>query len=141
MHYHICNDFTCFAGSCCRSLNKIQTEPVLINNTLARHFEGLKLSITFLFVDDDYFWTHPDFIFFKQSTIYTALASCRNSVENGFNVTCQQVSNGNSTYIMSSLTLMFPLDKDVTFAVFKTRTNKVQLASINIKIKGKLTCV
>ena len=122
-------------------MNEIQTEPVLINNTLARHFNKLKLLITVLFVNESYFWTHPDFIPVKQTAIYTAVGSCQNSVENGFNVTCQQISLGNSTFIMSSLTLMFPLDRGVTFAVIRTGTNEVQLAFIDIKVKGKLTFV
>ena len=116
----------------------IQTEPVLIQNTLARNFVGLKLSVEFLLVGNDYLWTHPDLTPKKRETvIYSPFTQrCVNKDENGFLVTCQVNSNEGSTFIKSSLTLMFPLDRDVTFSVYHRTTSQV-LSTIDIKVKGK----
>ena len=128
---------------CSIPLNTIQTEPVLIENTLAKNFNGLKLSIKFLLIGGTYQWLHP--ILYPrrtQTNIYSDLSRCVDErAENGFGLTCQKFSCEKSTYIISSLTLMFPLDKDVTFAVVRSGTSSATLASINIKVKGKLTLV
>ena len=114
----------------------IQTEPVLIQNTLARNFIGLKLSVDFLLVgNDQYFWTHPGLT--RTETIIRTPFACVNKAENGFQVTCLINSKEGSTFIKSSLTLMFPLDKDVTFSVYHRTTPQVLLSTIDIKVKGK----
>ena len=114
----------------------IQTNPVLIENTLARNFIGLKLSVEFLFVGNDYFWSHPG-VTLTETLIYSPFTRCVNTAEKGFLVTCQINSNEGSTFIKSSLTLMFPLDRDVTFSVYHRTTSRVLLSTIDIKVKGK----
>ena len=115
----------------------IQTKPVLIHNTLAKNFIGLKLSIEFLLVGNDYIWTHPGLTpKITETVIYSPFTRCRNMDENGFLVTCQVNSNEGSTFIKSSLTLMFPLDRDVTISVYHRTTSQV-LSTIDIKVKGK----
>ena len=127
-----------FAVDCSRSSTAIHTEPVLVENTLARYFSGLKLSIKFPFVNSSsYSWTHNGLIV-AQNTIYNIFSSCVNNIENGFRMTCQKVSCERSTYIISSLTLMFPLNRDVSFAVIEVGRNTTQLASVDVKVKGKL---
>ena len=117
----------------------IQTEPVLIQNTLARNFIGLKLSVEFLLVGNHYLWSHPDFDSKIETVIYSPFTRrCINTAEKGFQVTCHVNSNEGSTFIKSSLTLMFPLDRDVTFSVYdKTASQQVLLSTIDIKVKGK----
>ena len=122
-------------------MNTIQTEPVLIENTLARNFNGLKLSINFLLIGGTYSWSHPILDPRRQTNIYSDFARCVEDTENGFDLTCQKVSCEKSTYIISSLTLMFPLDKDVTFTVVRSVTSPAKLAAIDINVKGKLTLV
>ena len=136
--HRTCIIFTCFAAQCLDYSNTFQTEPVLIKNTLAKNFNGLKLSTKFLLIGDFYIWSHRAFNPYVQTIIYTSLALCANNIQNGFKVTCQRVSCERSTYKVSSLTVMFPLDKDITFAVIEAGYNQVQLASIDIKVKGKL---
>ena len=132
--------FYFFAAACSNALNTIQTEPVLVDNTLARNFIGLKLSVKFLLVGHVYVWSHPNLnAIVLENFIYNSIASCINSSQHGFQVTCRQFVCENSTYIISSLTLMFPLDNDVTFSVFEEVWN--QIASIDIQVKGKLTII
>ena len=50
------------------------------------------------------------------------------------NVSCER-----STYMVNSVTVMFPFGRDAAFSVIKTVSNSVQLVSINIKIKGEST--
>ena len=126
---------------CSTPLNTIQTEPVLIENTLARNFNGLKLSIKFLLIGGTYHWSHPIFDPRTQTNIYSDFTTCLENPDNGFGLTCQKFSCEKSTYIISSLTLMSPLDKDVTFTVIRSGTSPATLAFIDIKVKGKLTLV
>ena len=130
-----------FAAVCSDPSNKIQTEPVLVNNTLARNFNGLKLSVKFQLVGDYYYWTHPG-LKLSQITIYNPIFQCGSRSENGFNVTCQKVSCGGSTYIIISLTLMFSLNTDVTFAVYE-RNNRltIEIASVDVHVKGELMSI
>ena len=112
----------------------------MVENTLASNFIGFKLSIKFLSDDDAYIWSHPGFNH-SQNIIFSAFASCANRSENSFQVTCQNVSCERSTYeIISSLTLMFPLNKNVTFAVIQLGARR-ELASIDIKVRGKLSSI
>ena len=60
-------------------------------------------------------------------------------MKNDFSLVRQNVSCERSTYIASFLTLMFPFGRDAAFSVTDTVSNPVQLASINIKIKGEST--
>ena len=127
-----------FAVDCSHPSTEIHTEPVLVENTLARNFNRLKLSIKFLFANDSYYvWLHNGLIV-SQNTIYNIFSSCVNNIENGFRMTCRNVSCERSTYIISSLTLMFPLNRDVSFAVIEVGRNTTQLASVDVKVKGKL---
>ena len=127
-----------FAGVCSNALNTIQTEPVLINNIVARNFKGLKLSVEFQLIGDIYYWTHPGLIS-SEITLFSSLAQCRNRSEYAvFWVTCQEVFCQGSTFIISSLTVMLPLDKNITFAVYgRTHSNSIGLPSIDIDVKGK----
>ena len=114
----------------------IQTKPVLIQNTLAKNFIGLNLSVEFLLVgNDNYFWTHPG-LTRRETTLYSPFTLCVNRTENAYEVTCQINSDKGSTFIKSSLTLMFPLDRDVTFSVYHGTTSQV-LSTIDIKVKGE----
>ena len=126
---------------CSDPSNKIQTEPVLIHNTVARNFNGLKLSVKFQLAGDYYSWTHPG-LNRRQNTIYSKFLqpACGNKSENNFRVTCQQVSCGELTYIISSLTLMFSLTKRVTFSVY-LQNSPVEVASVDVNVKGKSTCL
>ena len=123
---------------CSDTSSTIQTEPVLNENTLARNFNGLKLSIKFLLVGNQYLWTHFG-LTQNENNIYTSIALCANSNANNFQVTCQKISCTTSTYIKSSLTINFPLDKDITFAVVQRAPTQTQLASIHINVRGKLS--
>ena len=116
----------------------IQTEPLLIQNNLARNFDELKLSVKFLYVGNNYLWTHPG-LTRTETVIYSPFTSCVNKQEKGFKVTCQKVHDDGFTFIKSSLTLMFPLDKDVTFSVYHKFMVQLDLLSfINVKVGGKL---
>ena len=129
-----------FAAICLDPSNKIQTEPVLVENTLAKNFNGIKLSVKFQLIRNFYFWTHPG-LTLSQTTIYNPIlhTACRNKSENAFRVTCQEVLCGKSTYIISSLTLMFSLNTNVTFAVYQHNGPlTVKVASIDVRVKGKL---
>ena len=103
---------------------------------MARNFDGLKLSIKLLLTGDWYCGSHPGLIE-NTNTIYHPIASCETKNENGFQVTCKQISCGGSTYIISVLTVMFPLKKDVTFAVMSGSNQ--QLDFIAIRVRSKLT--
>ena len=104
---------------------------------MARNFNGLKLSVKFQLVDDFYYWTHPGLTRFE-TTIYTPFVPCYSRSGNDFRVTCKQVLCEGSTYIISSLTLMFSLDTDVTFTVYQRNGDlSVKIASINVIVKGK----
>ena len=117
----------------------IQTEPLLIQNNLARNFDELKLSVKFLYVGNNYYlWTHPG-LTRTETVIYSPFTLCVNNYEMGFKVTCQKVRDDGFTFIKSSLTLMFPLDKDVTFSVYHKFMAQLDLFSfIDIKVGGKL---
>ena len=128
-----------FAAVCSDPSNEIQTEPVLVQNVLARNFNELKLSVKLQLVGDLYYWTHPG-LTRSQTTIYNPISQCTFDRENGFEVICQKVSCGKSTYIISSLTLMFSLDTDVTFTVYQ-QNSFLQVAAINIHVKGKLISI
>ena len=130
--------FYFFTAICSGPFDTIETEPILKENTLTRNFKGLKLSTKLLLVGDLYYWSHPGFTP-NQSAIYSPTRSCVNSNKNGFQVTCEKTVCEDSTYIKSVLTLMFPLDKDVTFAVMN-KTNKKR-ASISISVRGELTSI
>ena len=122
---------------CSNPSNKIQTNPALVQNIVARNFKGLMLSARFLGVGDNYVWKHPTFVPSQSlTTIYNSIFPCKNRHENGFRVTCKTVSCGGSTYIISSLTVTFPLNEDATFAV-RSADNQT-LLSIEIKVKSKL---
>ena len=123
---------------CSNLSNKIQTNPALVQNIVARNFKGLMLSARFLVVGNNYVWKHPTFVPSQsQTTIYNSFLPCENRDENGLRVTCKTVSCGGSTYIISSLTVTFPLNEDATFAVVRSADNQI-LLSIQIKVKGKL---
>ena len=127
---------------CSDLLNKIQTKPVLIHNTLAKNFNWLKLSIKFQLVGDSYYWTHLG-LKPSQTTIYNPILkpACGSRNDNGFHVTCRQVSCGKSAYIISSLTLMFPLNTSVTFRVYEQKNLlRIEKASVDVQVKGKSTC-
>ena len=86
-----------------------------------------------------YIWSHPK-LSPIQTVIYNPILFCSNKDENGFHITCKQVRCDQSTYIISSLTLMFPLRNSVGFALWYQRNeNHHVLASIDINVKGKLT--
>ena len=116
--------------------NTIQTEPVLNENTLAKNFYGLKLSIKFLLREDAYYWTHPG-LNRPQTTIYQGIAQCQSKTEDGFKVTCQKFFCSGSAYIISSLTLMFPLVHNVTFGVSPTPITNNPLDVVAVMVKGK----
>ena len=98
------------------------------------------MSIKFLSDGDAYIWSHPGFNQ-SQNIIFSVFASCANRIENNFQVTCKNVSCERSTYeIISSLTLMFPLNKNVRFAVIQLGTGR-ELAFIDIKVRGKLSSI
>ena len=123
---------------CSNPSNKIQTNPALVQNIVARNFKGLILSGRFLVEGNNYVWKHPTFVPSQlQTTIYNSLSPCQNRHENGFRVTCKTVSCEGSTYVISSLTVTFPLNKDARFAVIDGQ-NSQTLLSIEIKVKGKL---
>ena len=123
---------------CSNPSNKIQTNPALVQNIVARNFKELMLSARFLVVGNNYVWKHPTFVPSQyQTTIYNSLLPCKNTDENGFRVTCKIVFCGESTYIISSLTVTFPLNEDATFAVIRSG-NSQTLLSIEIKVKSKL---
>ena len=134
MHYpHLFIKFLVILAAISSDLaTTIQTKPVLIQNTLARNFIGLKLSVEFS-LD---VWTHPG-LTRTETAIYSPFTRCVNTAENGFLVTCHVNSNEGSTFIKSSLTLIFPLDKDVTFSVYHKTTSQVLLSTIDIKVKGE----
>ena len=133
--------FLLFAAVCSDPSNIIQTEPVLIENTVARNFNGLKLSVKFQLVDNYFFWTHPG-LTRPQTTIYNPLVLCYNRSDNDFNMTCQQVLCRGSTYIISSLTLMFPLNADVVFTAYQRNYRQsVKIASIDVIVKCKLLSI
>ena len=127
------------AAVCSSSSHTIHTEPVLVENTLARNFIGFKLSIKFVSVGGSYIWSHPAFTP-RQSGIFSVFVSCANRSEINFQVTCQNVSCESSYEIISSLSLMFPLNKNVRFAVIQLGT-RAELASIDIKVRGKLSSI
>ena len=129
------NDCYCFSVKCSDPQDKIQTDPILVEDIVARNFSGLKLSIKFLDDGKDYIWMHPS-LTFKKSKIFSG--SCINTIESDFTATCRQITCDGFTYILSSLILMFPIDKDVTFDVSLDESSQAPLASINIKVKGKL---
>ena len=116
--------------------NTIETEPVLNENTLAKNFSGLKLSIKFLLHEDVYYWTHPG-LSWPLTTIYQGIAKCQNKNDNGFKVTCQKFFCSGSAYIISSLTLMFPLVHNVAFGVSRTLNANNPLDMIAIVVNGK----
>ena len=129
---------TSLAAQCSIPSNSIQTEPVLTKNTVARNFNKLKLWIKFQFQSGQYYWSLPGFTP-NQLSIFTQFAPClEENNETDFVVSCQNVSCNTANYVIGSLTLRFPLDKNVSFAVIRVTSNqdKVQLASINITIKG-----
>ena len=129
-----------FLATVCSDLsNTIQTEPVLNENTLAKNFYGLRLSIKFLLRKDSYYWTHPGLKNRPQTqtTIYQKIAPCKSKKENGFKVTCQKFPCDGSTYIISSLTLMFPLVHNVVFGVNPISINNTPLDLITVMVKGK----
>ena len=144
MHYYCTGNIVYFfAALCSDPSNTIHTEPVFVRNTLARNFSGLKLSIKLLLDEGySYKWVHPDFTRTTHS-IYNPLVSCANYIQSDFQVTCKRVSCEGLIYIISSLTLMFPLDRDVKLAVIMTTnlTDQVQRASIDIKVGSKLTSI
>ena len=123
---------------CSNPSNKIQTNPALVQNIVARNFKGLMLSARFLVVGNTYVWKHPTFVPSQsQTTIYNSFLPCKNRDEHGFRVTCKTVSCGGSTYIISSLNVTFPLNRDARFAVIDVQ-NRQTLLSIEVKVKGKL---
>ena len=123
---------------CSNPSNKIQTNPALVQNVVARNFKGLMLSARFLVEGNNYVWKHPIFVSSQsQTTIYNSFLPCENRVENGLRVTCKTLSCRGSTYIISSLTVTFPLNEDATFAVIRSG-NSQTLLSIVIKVKSKL---
>ena len=123
---------------CSNPSNKIQTNPALVQNVVARNFKGLMLSARFLVVGNNYAWKHPTFVPSQLlTTIYNSFSPCKNRDENGFRVTCKIVSCGGSTYIISSLNVTFPLNEDATFAVIRNENGQT-LLSIDIKVKSKL---
>ena len=124
------------ATLCSDPSNTIQTDPVLNKNTLAKNFYGLKLSIKFFLGDYLYQWVHRG-LARSETTIYQKLAPCQSTNEFGFKVTCQKVFCNGSPYIISSLTLMFPLVQNVTFIVSPTPVNNNRLALIAVMVKGK----
>ena len=128
-----------FSTACSDPSDRIRTEPVLLNNTLARNFQGLKLSIKLFGKSDLYSWSHPGFTP-RRTTIYqpNEHPPCVNKSENGFHVTCQLVSGPGSINIISTMTLMFPLDKNVTFTACQGEACSIKLACIDIKVGGKL---
>ena len=130
------NHCYCLSVGCSDPQGKIQTEPILIENTVAKHFTGLKLSIKLLDDGKDYIWKHPS-LTLETSKIFRHI--CINTVESDFQVTCRQVPCGRFRYIMSSLILMNPLDEDVTFGVSLDGSSQVPLDSINIKVRGMST--
>ena len=128
-----------FLATVCSDLsNTIQTEPVLNENTLAKNFYGLKLSIKFLLREDAYYWNIPGLDERQtQTAIYHQIAKCQNKNENGFKVTCQKFFCSGSAYIISSLTLMFPLVHDVAFSVSRNLNPNNPLDLIAVVVKGK----
>ena len=78
------------AAVCSDSSNTIQTEPVLVGNTLTRNFNGLKLSVKFLLVGDSCYWSHPG-LTVPQTTIYNKFLLCHTMIDKGFHETCQHV--------------------------------------------------
>ena len=134
----LCFTIVFFAVDRSHPSTEIHIESVLVENTLARNLNGLKLSIKFLFVNYSYYSCSHNGLIFSRNTIYNVFSSCVNNIENEFRVTCQKVSCVRSTYIISSLTLMFPLDRDVSFAVNEVGINPTQLASVDVKVKDKL---
>ena len=103
-----------------------------MRNTLARNFRGLKLSIKFLFENSTFKWLYPDFTPHEIS-IYSPFLSCKNRTQIDFLMTCQKVSCQGSVYILSSLTMMFPLDENVNFSVVGTNKNP----TFAIEVKGQ----
>ena len=121
--------------------HEIQTEPILVQRTVARNFSGLRLSICFIFDSNQYKWSYPGFTP-NEITIYNTLAmppECNNMNESNFQVTCKLTSCDGSDCIISSLILMFALDKAASFSVIRVGNAPCELASIQIKVKGELT--
>ena len=56
-------------------------------------------------------------------------------MEHGFYVSCKKVFCEGSTYIFSSLTLVFPLDRSVKLAVYRSGCDQAQL---DITVESKL---
>ena len=97
--------------------------------------------IKFQFQSGEYYWLLPNFTP-NQLSITTLFAPCqKQNTLDDFVMACQQVSCNKANYVISSLTLRFSLDKNVSFAVIRGTSNqdKLQLASINITIKGNFT--
>ena len=97
--------------------------------------------ITFQFQSGQYYWSLPGFTP-NQLSITTLFAPClEENNETDFVVTCQNISCNESNIVVSSLALKVSLDKNVSFAVIRRKSDQDELQSAftNIMIQGNFT--